>query len=170
MQEQNWNKEILNYLGNKRQHYVPVPNASEEQQEALDILDDYDEFLEDNKEEIISSYIEDYVEYISHKGCRKEFALYNMKRLFKTITNSIVFDIFLEDETKAHDLYISDWLPSILRPLTDDMTNKEKFRTIVLRFLQFDDDNSLWRAIVNRNNSNIIKDIQTNHLWVRSNE
>lgn len=161
MQEQNWNKEILIYLGNKRQHYVPVPNASEEQQEALDILDDYDEFLEDNKEEIISSYIEDYLEYITYKGGKKEFVLWKMQNLFKTITESIVFDIFLEDETKAHDLYISDWLPSILRPLTDDMTNKEKFRTIVLIYLQFKDDKPLARAIINRRNSKIIKDINT---------
>jgi len=114
----------------------PVPQISKEQQKPFEKLVDYILFL---KEKDIHPL------FVS---------------MFETVINSLVYDLYFEEETKAHNLYISDFVPKYLVSLKHEMTDDEKIQICEKMYRALKNNDELTRAIINRNNSNLIKTIQ----------
>lgn len=115
---------------------IPVPQISKEQQKPFERLVDYILLL---KEKNI------YPLFVS---------------MFETVINSLVYDLYFEEETKAHNLYVSDFVPKILVSLKPEMTDDEKIQICERMYRALKNNDELNRAIINRNNSNLIKTIQ----------
>ena len=115
---------------------LPVPQISKEQQKPFERLVDYILFL---KEKDIHPL------FVS---------------MFETVINSLVYDLYFEEETKAHNLYISDFVPKYLVSLKHEMTDDEKIQICEKMYRALKNNDELTRAIINRNNSNLIKTIQ----------
>ncbi|HQB10027.1 MAG TPA: TaqI-like C-terminal specificity domain-containing protein, partial [bacterium] len=115
---------------------LPVPQISKEQQKPFERLVDYILFL---KEKDIHPL------FVS---------------MFETVINSLVYDLYFEEETKAHNLYVSDFVPKYLVSLKHEMTDDEKIQICEKMYRALKNNDELTRAIINRNNSNLIKTIQ----------
>ena len=115
---------------------IPIPEAMPEQQMPIIILVDYILFLKAKNQLPIAALF------------------------FDAVINSLVYDIYLEDETIKHDLYVSDFVPKYLTSFEADMSDEDKLRLCEEVYKSMKDNDALSRAIINRKNLNVIKIIQ----------
>ncbi len=115
---------------------LPVPQISKEQQKPFERLVDY-------------------ILLLKEKNIHPLFV-----SMFETVINSLVYDLYFEEETKAHNLYISDFVPKYLVSLKPEMTDDEIIQICEKMYRALKNNDELTRAIINRNNSNLIKTIQ----------
>ena len=83
----------------------PVPQISKEQQKPFEKLVDY-------------------ILLLKEKDIYPLFFI----QCFETVINSLVYDLYFEEETKAHNLYVSDFVPKYLVSLKPEMTDDEKIQ------------------------------------------
>ncbi|MGI6393577.1 MAG: Eco57I restriction-modification methylase domain-containing protein [bacterium] len=114
----------------------PIPKADENQQKAIEALVSYILFLKKHNENT------------------------PIILMFETIINSIVYDLYFEEETRVHELYVSNFVYRMLPKLKLEMNEAEKLQICEKAYKNLKNNTAITHTIISRNNSNLIKTIQ----------